>query len=129
MGTFEENWDLLVSTLKGAAATLQVPEYAIEAGKSSEPQTSPFVWVYCIPAVRRTSEAGRKLRRMNVAVFCGCESTSLASAMKSALALAERAETTLEGVNGFTSIDIDYDDEYSNKTTVKLTGTMSYVKS
>lgn len=129
MATFEESWDLVVSTLKGAAATLGVPEYAIEEGKNHEPQSSPFVWVYCIPRIQRSSEAGRKLRQMTVAVFCGVESTSTASAIKAALALAERAETVLEGVSGFTSIDIEYDDEYSNMSTVKLTGTMRYAKS
>lgn len=129
MATFEDSWDLLVTTLKDAAATLQVPEYAIEEGKNTEPSSSPFVWVYCVPRVRRTSESSGKIRQMAVAVFCGCESTSLASALKSAVALAERCETVLEGVSGFTSIDIEYDDEYSNMSTVKLTGTMRYAKS
>lgn len=129
MGTFEESWELLVSTLKTDAATLQVPEYAIEEGKNEEPTSAPFIWVYCLPAVKRVGEAGGKLRRMNVSVFCGSTGTDLASAMKSALALAERVETSLENVKGFTTFDIRYDDMYSDKTVVELIGSMSYAKS
>jgi len=129
MSDFETTWELLVSTLKANAGTLGVEEFSIEEGKNEEPTIAPFVWVYCIPAVKQTSEAGAKLRRLKVSVFCGASDSSMPNALKAAVALAEKVEAVLLGIHGFQSLDIAFDDMYSDKTVVELTGFIGYVKS